>query len=220
MGEIIIFVTGTDTGVGKTYVSAILAENLKKMGVNVGYLKPVETGGREDTLTLKNVLKNDDDLDLMNPINLKLPLSPNIAFDVENVHLTLDEIKEKIKNAYEILKNKYDFLIVEGAGGVCVPIKDNFLMSDLIKFLNLDAVVISRPNLGTINHTLLTIEHLRNKNINVRGVIINCITDLNKVLYYEKTFETIEKVGNIEIIGIVKNKEDFVIDFKKILSGE
>ncbi len=220
MGEIIIFVTGTDTGVGKTYVSAILAENLKKMGVNVGYLKPVETGGREDTLTLKNVLKNDDDLDLMNPINLKLPLSPNIAFDVENVHLTLDEIKKKIKNAYKTLKNKYDFLIVEGAGGVYVPIKENFLMSDLIKFLNLDAVVISRPNLGTINHTLLTIEHLRNKNINVRGVIINCITDLNKVLYYEKTFETIEKVGNIEIIGIVKNKEDFVIDFKKILSGE
>ncbi len=220
MGEIIIFVTGTDTGVGKTYVSAILAENLKKMGVNVGYLKPVETGGREDTLTLKNVLKNDDDLDLMNPINLKLPLSPNIAFDVENVHLTLDEIKKKIKNAYKTLKNKYDFLIVEGAGGVYVPIKENFLMSDLIKFLNLDAVVISRPNLGTINHTLLTIEHLRNKNINVRGVIINCITDLSEVLYYEKTFETIEKVGNIEIIGIVKNKEDFVIDFKKILSGE
>ncbi len=217
MGEMMIFVTGTDTGVGKTYVSAILAENLKKMGVNVGYLKPVETGGREDTLTLKNVLKNDDDLDLMNPINLKLPLSPNIAFDVENVHLTLDEIKEKIKNAYEVLKNKYDFLIVEGAGGVCVPIKENFLMSDLIKFLDLDAVVVSRPNLGTINHTLLTIEHLRNKDINVRGVIINCITDLSEVLYYEKTFETIEKVGNIEIIGIVKNKEDFEIDFDKIL---
>ncbi|CAB3289276.1 ATP-dependent dethiobiotin synthetase BioD [Methanocaldococcus lauensis] len=215
-----IFITGTDTGVGKTYVSAILAENLKKMGVNVGYLKPVETGGREDTLTLKNVLKNDDNLDLMNPINLKNPLSPNIAFEVENVQLTLDEIKEKIMNAYEVLKNKYDFLIVEGAGGVCVPIKENFLMSDLIKFLNLDAVVVSRPNLGTINHTLLTIEHLRNKGINVRGVIINCITDLNKVLYYEKTFETIEKVGDIEIIGIVKNKEDFEIDFEKILSGE
>ncbi|WP_456373865.1 dethiobiotin synthase [Methanocaldococcus sp.] len=215
-----LFITGTDTGVGKTYVSAILAENLKKMGVNVGYLKPVETGGREDTLTLKNVLKNDDNLDLMNPINLKNPLSPNIAFEVENVQLTLDEIKEKIMNAYEVLKNKYDFLIVEGAGGVCVPIKENFLMSDLIKFLNLDAVVVSRPNLGTINHTLLTIEHLRNKGINVRGVIINCITDLNKVLYYEKTFETIEKVGDIEIIGIVKNKEDFEIDFEKILSGE
>lgn len=79
------------------------------MGINVGYLKPVETGGREDTLTLKNILNTDDDLDLMNPINLKLPLSPNIAFDVENSPLTLDEIKEKIKNAYETLKEKYDF---------------------------------------------------------------------------------------------------------------
>ena len=217
MGDRMIFITGTDTGVGKTYVSSILAENLKKMGVNVGYLKPVETGGREDTLTLKNILKTDDDLDLMNPINLKLPLSPNIAFDVENSPLTLDEIKEKIKSAYNILKEKYDFLIVEGAGGVCVPIKEDFLMSDLIKFLGLDAVVVSRPNLGTINHTLLTVEHLRNKGINVRGVIINCITDLSEVLYYEKTFETIEKVGNVEIIGIVKSREDFEIDFEKIL---
>jgi len=217
MGEMVIFVTGTDTGVGKTYVSSILAENLKKMGVNVGYLKPIETGGREDTLTLKNILKTDDGLDLMNPINLKLPLSPNIVFEVENSPLTLNEIKEKIKNAYEVLKERHDFLIVEGAGGVCVPIKDDFLMSDLIKFLGLDAVVVSRPNLGTINHTLLTVEHLRNKGINVRGVIINCITNLNEVLYYEKTFETIEKVGNVEIIGIVKNKKDFEIDFEKIL---
>jgi len=217
IGDKMIFVTGTDTGVGKTYVSSILAENLKKMDINVGYLKPVETGGREDTLTLKNILKTDDDLDLMNPINLKLPLSPNIAFEVENYNISLDEIKNKIKKSYEALKEKYDFLIVEGAGGVCVPIKDDFLMSDLIKFLNLDAVVVSRPNLGTINHTLLTVEHLRNKNINVKGVIINCITNLNEVLYYEKTFETIEKVGNVEIIGIVKNKKDFEIDFEKIL---
>ena len=87
----------------------------------------------------------------------------------------------------------------------------------MIKFLGLDAVVVSRPNLGTINHTLLTVEHLRNKGINVRGVIINCITDLSEVLYYEKTFETIERVGNIEIIGIVKSREDFEIDFEKIL---
>ena len=115
MGDRMIFVTGTDTGVGKTYVSSILAENLKKMGVNVGYLKPVETGGREDTLTLKNILRTDDDLDLMNPINLKLPLSPNIAFEVENSPLTLDEIKDIIKNAYNILKEKYDplpFLLI------------------------------------------------------------------------------------------------------------
>ncbi|WP_423793196.1 dethiobiotin synthase [Methanocaldococcus indicus] len=208
-----IFITGTDTGVGKTYTSKILGKELKKEGINVGYLKPIETGGREDTITLKKALNLDDDLNIINPINLKLPLSPNIAFEVENSHLTLDEIKNKIKESFEYLKNKYDFLIVEGAGGVCVPIKDNFLMSDLIKFLDLDAVIVSRPNLGTINHTLLTIEHLRNKGINVKGVIINCITPLKDVLFYEKTFETIEKYGKTKIIGVIENEEKYWINF-------
>ncbi|ENN96064.1 dethiobiotin synthase [Methanocaldococcus villosus KIN24-T80] len=212
-----IFITGTDTGVGKTYVSSILAKNLKKMGINVGYLKPIETGGREDTILLKNVLKTDDDINLMNPINLKLPLSPNIAFEVENYNISLDEIKEKIKNAYKTLKERHDFLIVEGAGGVCVPIKENFLMSDLIKFLNLPAIIVSRPNLGTINHTLLTVEHLRNKGIEIKGIIINCITPLEKVLYYEKTFETIEKFGKVKIIGIIEDEKRYNMDLSAIV---
>ena len=180
-------------------------------------MKPIESGGVEDTTTLKNTLNLKDSLNTINPINLKNPLSPNIAFEVENYNISLDEIKNKIKNSFNILKNKYDFLIVEGAGGVCVPIKDNFLMSDLIKFLELPTVVVSRPNLGTINHTILTVEHLRNKGIDVKGVVINCITNLDEVLYYEKTFETIEKCGNVDIIGIVKNKEEYEIDFKRIL---
>ncbi|WP_421077598.1 dethiobiotin synthase [Methanothermococcus sp. Ax23] len=212
-----LFITGTDTGVGKTYVSSILGNILKEKGVNVGYMKPIESGGVEDTTTLKNTLNLKDSLNTINPINLKNPLSPNIAFEVENYNISLDEIKNKIKNSFNILKNKYDFLIVEGAGGVCVPIKDNFLMSDLIKFLELPTVVVSRPNLGTINHTILTVEHLRNKGIDVKGVVINCITNLDEVLYYEKTFETIEKCGNVDIIGIVKNKEEYEIDFKRIL---
>ncbi|AEH07138.1 dethiobiotin synthase [Methanothermococcus okinawensis] len=212
-----IFITGTDTGVGKTYVSSILGNILKEKGINVGYLKPIESGGREDTITLKNTLNLKDDLDLINPINLKNPLCPNIAFEVENYNISLEEIKNRIKNSFNILKNKYNFLIVEGAGGVCVPIKDNFLMSDLIKFLELPTIIVSRPNLGTINHTLLTIEHLRNKNISVKGVIINCITDLGDIPYYEKTFKTIEKCGDIDIIGIVKNKDKYDINVKKIL---
>ena len=201
----------------KKFANKILLNILKEKGVNVGYMKPIESGGVEDTTTLKNTLNLKDSLNTINPINLKNPLSPNIAFEVENYNISLDEIKNKIKNSFNILKNKYDFLIVEGAGGVCVPIKDNFLMSDLIKFLNLPTVVVSRPNLGTINHTILTVEHLRNKGIDVKGVVINCITNLDEVLYYEKTFETIEKCGNVDIIGIVKNKEEYEIDFKRIL---
>ncbi|ADG12859.1 dethiobiotin synthase [Methanocaldococcus infernus ME] len=204
-----IFITGTDTGVGKTYVSSIIGRELKKE-LNVGYLKPIETGGREDTLKLKKTLNLEDPLEIINPINLSLPLSPNIAFEVENYNISLEEILKRIEEAYNYLKNKYDFLIVEGAGGVCVPIKGNFLMSDLIKFLGLPAIIVSRPNLGTINHTLLTIEHLRNKGIEVRGVIINCITPLKEVLYYEKTFETIEEVGDVEIIGVVESDKYWI----------
>lgn len=213
-----IFITGTDTGVGKTYVSSVIGSHLKyKMKIKVGYLKPVETGGIQDTLTLKNTLNLPEDLSILNPINLKNPLSPNIAFEVEGYNISLEEIKERIKRSFDILSKKYQYLIVEGAGGVAVPIKDNFLMSDLIKFLDLPAVVVSRPNLGTINHTLLTLEHLRNKGIDVKGVIINCITKLEEVPYYEKTFETIERYGNVEILGVVRSREDYNIQFEKLL---
>jgi len=213
-----IFITGTDTGIGKTYVSSIIGSHLKyKENMDVGYLKPIETGGMEDTLTLKNTLNLEEDLSILNPINLKNPLSPNIAFEIEGYDITLDEIKERIKMSFDVLSKKYRYLIVEGAGGVAVPIKDNFVMSDLIKFLDLPALIVSKPNLGTINHTLLTVEHLRNKGIEVKGIVINCITKLEDVLYYEKTFETIEKYGDVEILGIVKSKEDYNIQFKKLL---
>ncbi|HIP84076.1 MAG TPA: dethiobiotin synthase [Methanothermococcus okinawensis] len=213
-----IFVTGTDTGVGKTYVSSVIGSHLKyRENIDVGYLKPIETGGVQDTLTLKNTLNLEEDLSVLNPINLKNPLSPNIAFEVEGYNITLQEIKERIKRSFHILSKRYQYLIVEGAGGVAVPIKEDFLMSDLIKFLDLPAVVVSRPNLGTINHTLLTLEHLRSKGIEIKGVIINCITRLEDVLYYEKTFETIERYGDVEIIGVVKSREDYNIQFKKLL---
>ena len=213
-----IFITGTDTGVGKTYVSSVIGSHLKyKMNIDVGYLKPVETGGIQDTLTLKDTLNLPEDLSILNPINLKNPLSPNIAFEVEGYNISLEEIKERIKRSFDTLSKKYQYLIVEGAGGVAVPIKDNFLMSDLIKFLDLPAVVVSRPNLGTINHTLLTLEHLRNKGIEVKGVIINCITRLEEVPYYEKTFETIERYGHVEILGVVRSREDYNIQFEKLL---
>ena len=210
-----IFITGTDTGVGKTFVSKIIGKHLKyNKNINTGYLKPIESGGIEDTSTLKDALKLDDDLNIINPINLKNPLSPNIASEIENKPIDLVEIKK----SFDLLKNKYDFLIIEGAGGVAVPIKYNsFLMSDLIVYLGAPTIIVSRPDLGTINHTLLTIEHLRNKGILVKGIIINCINELDAVLHYEKTFETIERCGNVEIIGIVKSENEYDINFDKII---
>jgi len=211
-----IFITGTDTGIGKTYISKIICLELKNRGINVGYMKPVESGGRGDTLLLKDALNLDDDLGVINPFNFKNPLSPNICIDIEGYDISLKELKDKILKNYNLLKNKYEYMVLEGAGGVSVPIIDRFLMSDLIKLLGLNALIVSRPDLGTINHTLLTIEHLKNKGIPIRGIIINAKDGLKKVSYYSKTFETIEHIGGVPIIGIIDGNK-ININFDKIL---
>jgi len=190
-----------------------LGKILKEQGVNVGYIKPIESGGVEDTTYAKTELELSEDLGLLNPINLKNPLSPNIAAVVEDVEININKIKE----SFQKLKESHEYLIVEGAGGVCVPIKTDYLMADLIKDLNLPCVLVTRPDLGTINHTILSVEYLRNKGILVKGVIINCIDELKNVPYYEETFKAIEEFGNIEIIGVVKNKDDYSINIEKLL---
>ncbi|MBG0769171.1 MAG: dethiobiotin synthase [Methanococcus maripaludis] len=186
---------------------------LKGKGVNVGYIKPIESGGVEDTTYAKTELELSEDLGLLNPINLKNPLSPNIAAAVEDVEININKIKE----SFQKLKESHEYLIVEGAGGVCVPIKTDYLMADLIKDLKLPCVLVTRPDLGTINHTILSVEYLRNKGILVKGVIINCIDELKDVPYYEETFKAIEEFGHVEIIGVVKNKDDYSINIEKLL---
>jgi len=186
---------------------------LKENGVNVGYMKPIESGGVEDTTYAREELNLSENIETLNPINLKNPLSPNIAAKVEDFEIDI----EKIKESFQKLTENHDYLIVEGAGGVCVPIITNYLMADLIKDLNLPCVLVARPDLGTINHTILSVEYLRKKGILVKGVIINCINELEDVSHYEETFKTIEEFGNIEIIGIVKNKDDYSIKIEKLL---
>ena len=106
---------------------------MKGKGVNVGYIKPIESGGVEDTTYAKTELELSEDLVVLNPINLKNPLSPNIAAAVEDVEIDIDKIKE----SFQKLNEFHEYLIVEGAGGVCVPIKTDYLMADLIKDLKL-----------------------------------------------------------------------------------
>ncbi|WP_459202632.1 dethiobiotin synthase [Methanococcus sp. CF] len=191
----------------------MLGKILKERGVNVGYIKPIESGGVEDTVYAKTELELSEDIEVLNPVNLKNPLSPNIAAAIENIEIDI----EKIKKSFQKLKESHDYMIVEGAGGVCVPVKTNYLMADLIKELNLPCVLVTRPDLGTINHTILSVEYLRKKGILVKGVIINCINELESVPYYKETFEAIEEFGNIEIIGVVRNKDDYNIKIEKLL---
>jgi dethiobiotin synthetase len=164
-----VFVTGTDTGVGKTFVAAGLAAALKRRGVDVGVMKPVASGAADDARALIRAAGVDDPLDLVNPIRLKEPISPHLAARREGRRIDL----RVIDRAYRELARRHDVVIVEGAGGLLVPIRDGFTMADLAKRLGLPLLIVARDALGTINHTTLTVEAARARGLKVLGVVVN-----------------------------------------------
>ena len=176
-----LFITGTDTGVGKTLVSMGLITLFKEKGMRVGVMKPVESGCRrdnrglipEDAILLKNAAESKDDLDIINPYALEAPLAPALAAEMEGFEIKL----EVIQKAFEILTSRHDMVIVEGAGGFLVPIFGDFFMADLAKELNLPLLLVTEAKLGIINHTLLTLAHAREREIPVLGIVMNHTSD-------------------------------------------
>jgi dethiobiotin synthetase len=167
-----LFITGTDTGVGKTIVAAGLAASLANSGMDIGVMKPIETGfslRSSDAVFLKKIAGVKDSLDSICPYRLKHPLSPFTAAQIENVSIRFG----RIARAYEVLLQNHQALLVEGAGGLLVPITREKMMADLALYLKLPILIISRTGLGTINHTLLSVEVARQRGIEVAGVIFN-----------------------------------------------
>ena len=168
----VIFVAGTDTGVGKTIVAGAMAAALRLKGHRAGVMKPVACGSLEDSNYLQQHAQVDDPLKLITPIYLKEPLSPNVAARFEKKKIDL----KKIDAAFSILKKKYEILIVEGCGGLLVPVLEGpkpFYVVDLILRMKAKCVLVSRSGLGAINHSLLSIEALRARKIEPLGVIYN-----------------------------------------------
>jgi dethiobiotin synthetase len=170
-----LFVTGTDTGVGKTLVAAALARYASRLGLRVGVMKPCETGVDDpaelgaDGKLLRWAADSEDDHTLISPYRLTAPLSPAQA--AERAGVTIDP-GEIVRACTEVAKGK-DLLVVEGAGGLMVPIRGGYLMADLARQLQLPLLVVCRPNLGTINHTLLTIFAARCMELPVAGFLVN-----------------------------------------------
>ena len=171
-----IFVTGTDTGVGKTIVAATLARLLRINGVKVGVMKPVTSGCRE----VAGKLVSDDAMLLCQaagielsedvaPYCLREALAPAEAAKIDGIRVDFSTIKE----AFDRLASSYDYVIVEGAGGVMVPLSGGLLIADLARQLELPLLVVARPGLGTINHTVLTCFAAQQMGLQVAGVIIN-----------------------------------------------
>lgn len=157
------FVTGTDTGVGKTLVAAVLT-----LGLQARYWKPIQSGLHEgtDTQWIQRNTGLPDDRFLSETFRLSQPLSPHAASEMDGIEINLSDFQMPA----EALSQR---LIVEGAGGLMVPINSECLMVDLIAHLELPALVVARSGLGTINHTVLTIHELRRRAIPILGVVMN-----------------------------------------------
>ena len=184
MAEKIFFITGIDTGIGKTFCSSLLLSAVKQKGIDAGYMKPVETGvetGKDgskkyiDGLYVKKYCDLKESLDVITPYTFRLPLSPYAALKKEGGELCIKEILFKF---YELNKI-HDYMIVEGAGGMLVPLKRGHFMIDIAKYLDAGVVLVTKAGLGMINQTLLSIEYALNKGIKMSGIIINNVLSEN-----------------------------------------
>lgn len=195
------FITGTDTGVGKTIIAGALAAAFREKGIDVGVMKPVASGGWDDARFLIKSAGVEDNIFLVNPYCLATPVAPAVAAEIEKLKIDI----RRIKAAYEELSRRHEMLIVEGVGGLLVPIYKKYLVTDLIKDLDLPIIIVAKPGLGTINHTLLTISQARRSRIKVLGVIINNYNAATAGIAEKTAPEVIEKVGNVPILGIVRH---------------
>lgn len=200
-----LFITGTDTGVGKTVVTAALLAHLRQRGLKTGVMKPLETGvdgecrssANSDALFLMECGEIKDDLSEVCPVRLKPAASPYQAALIEN--RTIEP--ETIVSAYRTLAGRYDWMLVEGIGGVRVPITRNYGVVELMRDLGLPAVVVSRYQLGTLNHTLMTLDVLKQNNIPVKGVVFNR-TEPGELAAHERDQpRLIEELSGVKVLG-------------------
>jgi len=172
-----IFITGTDTGVGKTLVACGLAALLRESGYKVGVMKPVETGCAErdgklfpqDAFYLKEASGCEEPLEKICPYRLKEPLAPSVAAERSSLKIDVG----LIETLYDELTSKHDIMIVEGAGGLLVPLLPHYTYADLASLLKLPVLIVAANRLGAINHLLLTLEHASCRGLRVLGYILN-----------------------------------------------
>ena len=196
-----LFITGTDTDVGKTVVSCGIVALLKSWGVKVGAMKPIATGNRDDAKRLKEAAGMDDSLELINPQFFKAPLAPAVSAALEGRIVDT----EMIYKAYWLLQKKYDIVIVEGVGGVKVPISESTYVIDLMQALRLPVMVVARAGLGTLNQTLLTLDALVAGELSPFGVLLN--GNQGKTLAEKTNAEVLQDYTLMDVFGALKDNK-------------
>lgn len=212
------FITGTDTGVGKTVVAAALVCAIRSGGQSVCGIKPIESGCSRlsdvlippDGMFLKEISHAEEQINRLTQFCLEAPLAPMVAAELENV----DIVPEYIKHRFDELSLKYDALVVEGIGGILVPIKKGFFVLDLMEMLELPVIVVASPYLGTINHTLLTVDCALRAGLDVAGVVMNFRRPFEGTPAEETNAHAIERLSPVPLIGVMPFVKD--LDAEKL----
>ena len=194
----VIFITGTDTAVGKTVTAFCLGVLLKNQGHDVGLMKPVQCAGK-DAQFLKESLGLQDELKIINPFYAPEALSPHLAF--RRARIKFD--KRKVQDCLDRLRARYEIVLIEGAGGLMVPLAKGYYNADLIANLKAQVIIVARLGLGTINHTLLTIKEARRRRLTIKGLVF-CQTKPGKRGLPESTNpQEIEQLSGERVLGII-----------------
>ena len=210
-----VFITATGTDVGKTYVSALIIKKMREAGFNCGYFKPVLSGVIEkngklvesDCNYVVDIARIPTSADDCVSYWWKEAVSPHLA--AQRAGINIDT--EKIKNQFLELQNKYDYILIEGAGGITCPLKlqngKKYLLKDLIKELKTNIIIVADGGLGTINSTLLTVEYAKQNNIGIEGIILNNFNP--ESFMHQDNLKQVEYLTDIKVISTIqKNQTD------------
>lgn len=218
-----IFITATGTDVGKTYISALIVKKLRELGYNCGYFKPALSGAivqngeliaGDCDFVLKTAGINSNQLDYVSYV-FKTAVSPHLASEIEKNPIKV----EKIKADFERIKQEFDYVVVEGAGGIVCPFnlkEEKLILPDVIKALNLDILVVASASLGTINSTVLTIEYAKQQGINVKGIILNNYDETDFMQRDNKI--QVENLTGIKVVATVKNGDKDINNLSKLFT--
>lgn len=164
------FITGTDTEIGKTYVTCALLRDLRARGLNPIGFKPLACGDRSDPRAMRDAVGNPSlSLDLINPIYLRTPAAPYIAAEMEQREVRINEIV----SAYEKLAEQYAPVLIEGAGGWEAPLAPGLTMADLADALGLPVILVVGNKLGAVNHAIMTVQGIRARALECRSIVLN-----------------------------------------------
>lgn len=218
-----LFIAGTDTDVGKTYVTAGLAVVLRKMGVDVGVMKPFAAGSAqkkgyksEDIEILSRAAHACDPESLVNPQFFPIPASPYTAWKKLKTKPRISSVLSSFKK----LTKLHDMLLVEGMGGIMTPILKDYYITNLIKEMKIPTIIVTRSKVGTVNHTIMTVKMCEKYKIPVKGIIINDFEDGYPVKDLTNDLENLTGVPVLGSIPFIKDMSDASLNriFKKNLN--